>query len=78
MGAVLENVALTLIEDGTQGYKIYIGGRWGKQVAQGQPLNKIFTDKAEALVLIEKALLYTENKPKDWRTFRTNDRANSV
>ncbi len=45
------------IEDGTYGYKIYIGGRWGKKVAQGQALSKVFTDKEEALSVIEKAIL---------------------
>lgn len=45
------------IQDGTYGYKIYIGGRWGKKVAQGRALNKVFTDKEEALAVIEKALL---------------------
>ena len=49
------------IEDGTYGYKIYIGGRWGKSVAQGRALSKVFTDKEEALSVIEKAiLLYRE------------------
>ena len=39
----------------------YIGGRWGKQVARGRVLSKIFTDKEEALNVIEKAiLLYRE------------------
>ncbi|MGE4549308.1 MAG: (4Fe-4S)-binding protein [Intestinibacillus sp.] len=42
---------------GQPGYKIYIGGRWGKQVAQGRTLQKFFTDKEEALSVIEKALL---------------------
>lgn len=45
------------IQDGTYGYKIYIGGRWGKKVAQGRALNKVFTDKEEALAVIEKAIL---------------------
>ena len=49
------------IEDGVYGYKIYIGGRWGKSVAQGKALSKVFTDKEEALSVIEKAiLLYRE------------------
>ena len=49
------------IEDGTYGYKIYIGGRWGKSVAHGRALSKVFTDKEEALSVIEKAiLLYRE------------------
>lgn len=49
------------IEGGTTGYKIYIGGRWGKHVAQGRALSKIFTFKEEALDVIESAiLLYRE------------------
>ena len=49
------------MSDGTYGYKIYIGGRWGKKTAQGRPLGKIFTDKEEVLNVVEKAiLLYRE------------------
>ncbi|MFA6849262.1 MAG: (4Fe-4S)-binding protein [Selenomonadaceae bacterium] len=57
------------IEDGKQGYKIYIGGRWGKQVAQGQSLNKIFTNKEEALSVIEKALLLYREQGKTGERF---------
>ena len=39
------------------GYKVYIGGRWGKKVAQGQPLEQIFTDREAVLKLVEKAIL---------------------
>ncbi len=46
------------IEDGTYGYKIYIGGRWGKKTSKGRALNKIFTSKEEALNVIEKAILF--------------------
>lgn len=45
------------IENYTTGYKICIGGRWGKQVATGKPLEKIFTDKEEVLNVVEKAIL---------------------
>ena len=45
------------LNEGTYGYKIYIGGRWGKKVAQGRALSRIFTDKEEALSVIEKAIL---------------------
>ncbi len=45
------------LSEGTYGYKIYIGGRWGKKVAQGRARRKIFTDKEEALSVIEKAIL---------------------
>ena len=44
------------------GYKICIGGRWGKKCAQGQPLSKIFTSEEEVLDIIEKIILfYKEN-----------------
>ncbi len=45
------------IEDGTYGYKIYIGGRWGKKVAHGRPFSKIFTSKEEMLEVVERAIL---------------------
>ena len=46
------------IEDGTYGYKIYVGGRWGKKVSKGRALSKIFTSKEEALDVVEKAILF--------------------
>lgn len=39
------------------GYKVYIGGRWGKKTAVGRPLNKFFTEENEVLDLTEKAIL---------------------
>ena len=45
------------VEDYTNGYRIYIGGRWGKKVAQGRYLDKVFTDKEEVLSIVEKAIL---------------------
>lgn len=44
-------------EEYTNGYRIYIGGRWGKKVAHGVYLDKVFTDKEEVLSIIEKAIL---------------------
>lgn len=45
------------VDEGTPGYKIYIGGRWGKKISIGKPLSKIFTDLDEALNVIEKTIL---------------------
>ena len=45
------------VESYTGGYRIYIGGRWGKKVAQGRYLEKVFTDKEEMMNVIEKAIL---------------------
>ena len=44
-------------EDSMDGYRVYIGGRWGKKVAQGRYLDKIFTDQEEVLSVVEKAIL---------------------
>lgn len=39
------------------GYRVYIGGRWGKKVAHGQLLDRIFQDEEEVLSVLEKAIL---------------------
>ena len=40
------------------GYKICIGGRWGKRTAQGIPLSKLFTSEEEVLDTIERTILF--------------------
>ena len=40
------------------GYRVYIGGRWGKRTAHGQPLGKLFTSEEEVLALVEKAICF--------------------
>lgn len=44
------------------GYKIYIGGRWGKRVAHGRTLTKIFTEEEEVMKVVEKAILLFKNE----------------
>lgn len=44
-------------KNGTYGYKIYIGGRWGKKVAHGKALSKVFTSEEEMMKVAEKAIL---------------------
>lgn len=57
------------IESGTNGYKIYIGGRWGKSIARGKTLSKVFTTKEEALSVIEKVILLYREKGKTGERF---------
>lgn len=47
-----------VIPEYTDGYKIYIGGRWGKKFANGRPLGKIFTSQEEVMDVIERAILF--------------------
>lgn len=56
-GRCINNCPFDAIEDGTPGFKIYIGGRWGKKIAQGKPLSKIFTSEEEVLDTVEAAIL---------------------
>ena len=42
----------------TNGYRIYIGGRWGKQFARGEFLSHVFTDREEVIKIVEKAILF--------------------
>ena len=74
-GRCVEKCPFDAIEDGTYGYKIYIGGRWGKKVGQCRALGKIFTDREEALSVIEKTiLLFREQGKTGERLSQTIDR----
>ena len=42
----------------TDGYKVSIGGRWGKKTATAQPLQKVFTTEEEVLAVIEKTICF--------------------
>ncbi len=44
-------------EEYMEGCKIYIGGRWGKKVANGRPLDKLFVSEEEVLDTVERAIL---------------------
>ncbi len=43
---------------GDNGYRIVIGGRWGKNIAIGQFLSPFFTDEETVLTTIEKVILF--------------------
>ena len=45
-------------DEALDGYKVYIGGRWGKRIAEGHPLSKIFTSEEEILDLAERVILF--------------------
>lgn len=45
------------VEEYREGYKILIGGRWGKKTACGRPLPRLFTTEEEAMAVIDRAIL---------------------
>lgn len=63
-GRCVDNCHFDAIVDGTTGYKVYIGGRWGKKTAQGKTLSKIFTSEEEVLKAVEKVILLYREKGK--------------
>ena len=50
------------VEEDFVGYKVYVGGRWGKKTANGKPLTTIFTSEDEVMNLIESAILFFRDK----------------
>ena len=39
------------------GFKVFVGGRWGKKVAHGIPLTRIFRSEEEVMDVVERAIL---------------------
>ncbi|NLJ57579.1 MAG: (4Fe-4S)-binding protein [Tissierellia bacterium] len=63
------------IPDGKRGYKVFIGGMWGKRVNPGVAINKIFKTKEEVYEVIEKMiLLYREQGQTGERVAQTVNR----
>ncbi len=56
-GRCIKKCPFQAIEEQSAGYKVYLGGRWGKRTAMGQPLDTIVTSQEQVLELIEKCLL---------------------
>lgn len=51
-----------VFEESVSGYKVCIGGRWGKRTAFGTALDKLFTSEEEVLDVVEKAILLFKNE----------------
>ncbi len=74
-GRCVDQCHFDAITGDVYGYKICIGGRWGKKVAQGHALNKVFTDKEEMFSVVEKAILLFREQGKTGERFaQTIDR----
>lgn len=57
-GRCISKCSFGAVNESAVGYKIYIGGRWGKKVAGGRPLDKIFTSEEEVIEVTERAILF--------------------
>lgn len=61
-GRCREKCPFHAFESYTNGYRVYIGGRWGKKCARGIPLSHLFLSEAEVLDVIEKTILFFRDK----------------
>ncbi len=57
-GRCKEKCPFGVTEEYLCGYKVYIGGRWGKKMANGRPLSKIFENEEAVLEVVEKAIIF--------------------
>ena len=56
------------VEEDMTGYKVFIGGRWGKYVRKGSLLSKVFTED-ELLNVLEKTILFYREQGKTGERF---------
>ena len=45
-----------VFEGAKEGYKVCVGGRWGKKTAMGKPLDKVFTNEDQVISVVERAI----------------------
>lgn len=57
-GRCIDKCPFGAVTESMTGYKVCIGGRWGKKVAEGQALDKIFTSEEEVIDVVERAILF--------------------
>lgn len=70
-GRCVSKCHFNALSSSTYGYKICIGGRWGKHVARGQALEKVFTSEEEVLSVVDKAILLFREQGQPRERFAT-------
>ena len=68
-GRCINKCPFKAFEEHVPGYKVYIGGRWGKKVARGKFLGKLLTSPEEVLDVIEKAITLFRDKGQQGERF---------
>jgi len=57
------------VTESLTGYKVYIGGRWGKKVAEGRSLDRIFTSEEEVIDVVERTILFFRDEGQSGERF---------
>ena len=61
-GRCLSKCPFGAFDEKTDGYRIYVGGRWGKKCARGRAIGGVFFDREEVLSFIEKTILFFKER----------------
>lgn len=61
-GRCFKKCPFGVFDNATSGYKMYLGGRWGKKTAFGKPLSVILNSEDEVLNVLENAILIFKNE----------------
>ena len=56
-GRCLSKCPFGAFEESETGYKVCIGGRWGKKTAVAQPLGKLFATEEDVIAAVERAII---------------------
>jgi len=56
-GRCLGKCPFGAFEESISGYKVCLGGRWGKKTAVARPLDKLFVSEEEVLAAVERAII---------------------
>lgn len=57
-GLCVTKCPFDVIPEGERGYKVTVGGRWGKVGERGKPISKMLTSQQELMDVIEKSILF--------------------
>lgn len=67
-GRCIEKCPFQAIPDGEVGYRLYLGGRWGKMTRHGTKLSGLYT-REEAMDMIEKVILLFKKEGRQGERF---------
>ncbi len=68
-GRCISKCPFGALEELAKGYRVYIGGRWGKKAAEGRFLDRIFTSEEDVVDLVERAILFFRDEGESGERF---------
>lgn len=70
-GRCIDQCPFDVITNGIKGYKLVVGGRWGKQGNKGKALDSLFRNKEDMLDMIEKIIYFYKEQGQPGERFAT-------